>query len=95
MNMKSAKSIGANLNQAQVAMQNAKKNAVILTLLTPCGYDAAKIKEGLALQEATQEKFNEQQSAVGDQLTASAEYRIARLMGRKCYQKLAKSCRAL
>jgi hypothetical protein len=93
--MKSTKSIGANLNDAQVAMQNAKNNPDILALLTACGYDANKIKEGLALHKAAQDKLNELQSALGDQLSASAGYKAARRTARKCYQKLAKSCRAL
>jgi hypothetical protein len=60
------------ITAARQTIQTAQGDAEVSALLSPRGYDAAKLAEGLALQEAAQSGFSARQEAIAAQQRATA-----------------------
>ncbi len=73
MYYKTSEQIDRLLVSARVAIEGALNEPVILAALTQYGYDEARLQEGLALCQETEELVRLQQAEYGEQYQATAE----------------------
>jgi hypothetical protein len=94
MTTRSMVSIPQQLFQAEVVLNNSLVDTEIVETVSEFGYTEVRLREGLALYEATLAAVNAQKSARGDQKMSTAEMQTAYHTARSAYQSVAKVARA-
>ena len=94
MPTKSHATIAAELNAAQVAINNSLGDAEIKALVAGFGYTTAKLNKGKALYAAALEAVNATKSGRGTQKGATAALQAAKDAAHDTYQALAQVARA-
>jgi hypothetical protein len=94
MPTKSHAAIAAELNTAQVAINNTLGDPEIKTLVAGFGYTTAKLNKGKGLYTAALEAVNASKGGRGGQKGATAALKAAKLDAHDAYQALAQVARA-
>ncbi len=94
MPTKSHATIAAELNAAQVAINNTLGDAEIKALVAGFGYTTTKLNKGKALYTAALEAVNATKGGRGGQKGATAALKAAKLAAHDAYQTLAQVARA-
>jgi hypothetical protein len=82
------------ISQSRVTIETILATPEILALLTPRGYDSAKLSVGLGLQSAAQSAFTVRQTAIGDDTKANQAVASARTAARNAYYDFRETVRA-